>query len=79
MNTTRATTLTYAGLNLMAACQTGKELHFTRIVTGDGEISSDQNIRQLTGMVSPKLELPILKKEVTGTGTAAITAQLVLW
>lgn len=76
MSTTRATTLTYAGLNLMAACQTGKELHFTRIVTGNGEISSDQNIRQLTGMVSPKLELPILKKEVTGTGTAAITAQL---
>lgn len=76
MTTTRPTTLTYAGLNLMADCQTGKLLKFTKIVMGNGAIVDDQNVRQLSGLVSPKLVLPIVKSEKTGVGTAAITARL---
>ena len=38
MADTRNTTLTIAGMNLLAKTQQGKELHFTRVMMGDGEV-----------------------------------------
>ena len=76
MSGTRGTKLTYAGLNLLAACQTGKELHFTKVVLGDGEIAAEQDIRQLSGMVNIKLVLPIKSVKVTGTGLTTMETEL---
>lgn len=76
MDNIRGTQLTYAGLNLLAYCQTGKELHFTRVVIGDGKVDASQNLRQLTGLVSPKLTLPIKSVKVTGTGTTVMETEL---
>lgn len=72
----RDTTVTYAGLTLMAACQTGKEMHFTRVLLGDGKISAEQNVRQMTGLVNPKMTLPVVKSEVTGVGTCIFETRL---
>lgn len=72
----RCTVLTYEGLNLLAKCQTGKILHFARVVAGDGVVSDNQNLRQLTGLVNPKLEMPIRSIKVTGVGTSIIETEL---
>lgn len=76
MSTTRSTKLTYEGLNLLAKCQTGSELHFTRVIMGNGEINESQDVRQLTGLVNPMLELDIVSCEVTGTGTVTMETSL---
>ena len=73
---TRGTRLTYAGLNALAKCQQGKELHFTRVIMGDGRISDEQDIRQLTGLVSPRLVLPIKNIKISGTGTTVLETEL---
>lgn len=72
----RATQLTYQGLTLLAKAQTGQELHFTRGVMGDGTVLEGQDLRQLTGLVNPKLELPIKAVTVSGVGTTVIETQL---
>ncbi|MEG0431053.1 MAG: phage tail protein [Anaerovoracaceae bacterium] len=72
----RSTVLTYAGLTLLAKCQTGKELHFTRVVMGDGKIPESQNLKEMTSLVSEKIELPILSIKVTGVGTTLLETEL---
>lgn len=76
MESTRGTRLTYAGLNALAKCQQGKELHFTRVIMGDGRITDDQDIRQLSGLISPKLVLPIKSIKIMGTGTTVLETEL---
>lgn len=76
MSTTRSTKLTYAGLNLLAKGQTGTEIHFTRVIMGDGRLTEGQDIRQLTGLVNPLLTLPIKTVSVTGVGTTVMEAEL---
>lgn len=44
MSVTRSTRLTYAGLNLLAKGQTGTEIHFTRVIMGDGRLTEGQEI-----------------------------------
>ena len=70
------TTLTNAGFQLLAECQAGKELHFSRVAMGDGSIQADENIRQMTAMKAEKMTLPILNIEVTGAGTTVMSAAL---
>lgn len=72
----RATQLTYQGLTLLAKAQTGQELHFTRVVMGDGTVLDGQDLRQLTGLVNPKLELPIQDVKVSGVGTTVMETKL---
>ena len=76
MSDIRGTQLTYAGQNLLAKCLTGQELHFSRVAMGDGTVAEGQNLRQLTGLVNPKLNLPIKSVNVTGVGTTVIETQL---
>lgn len=76
MSVTRSTRLTYAGLNLLAKGQTGTEIHFTRVIMGDGRLTEGQDIRQLTGLVNPLLTLPIKTVSVTGVGTIVMEAEL---
>lgn len=76
MSVTRSTRLTYAGLNLLAKGQTGTEIHFTRVIMGDGRLTEGQDIRQLTGLVNPLLTLPIKTVSITGVGTTVMEAEL---
>ena len=76
MSMARSTQLTYKGLELLARGQLGKEINFTRVIMGDGEIGEAQDIRQLEGLVAPKLELPIKSINVTGVGTVTMEAEL---
>ncbi|MBQ9364852.1 MAG: phage tail protein [Schwartzia sp.] len=76
MPETRSTTLTIAGLNLLARCQTGAELHFARVSMGDGTVPEGTNLKEMTGLVSPKLNLPIMSVRVTGVGTTVMETQL---
>ena len=78
MSDIRATTLTVVGLNLLAECMTGKELHFTRVVLGDGSIPdhSSTYIKDMTAMVHEVMSLPIVSKRVTGDGTMIMNTKL---
>ena len=76
MSMARSTQLTYKGLELLARGQLGKEINFTRVIMGDGEIGEAQDIRQLEGLVTPKLELPIKSINITGVGTVTMEAEL---
>lgn len=76
MGEIRGTKLTYAGLSLLAKCQTGQELHFTRVAMGDGKVEDSQDLRQLTGLINPKLKLPIKSVKVTGVGTTIMETEL---
>ena len=72
MADTRNTTLTIAGMNILAKCQQGKELHFTRVMMGDGKIPEGQHIKDMTDMVNPILNLPVGAIRVDGTGTSVM-------
>ena len=78
MSDIRATTLTVAGLNLLAECMTGKELHFTRVCLGDGTIQdhSPEAIKDMTAMVHEVMDLPIMSKRVVGDGTMVMNTKL---
>ncbi len=73
---TRGTKLTYAGLDLLTKALTGQQLHFSRVAMGNGTISEDQDIRQLTGLVSPKLNLPIKSCKRTTIGVMQLDTEL---
>ena len=72
----RNTTLTYAGHDLMAKCFTGNALNISKVVMGDGEVPAGvESIKELTAVISPKMELPTIHRKVDGTGTAVIECQ----
>lgn len=65
--------LTNAGLNLLSNVQAGADkLTFTKMVLGDGEISTP--IASLTAIVNPKIECEVTTGKSTGTGTYQIGA-----
>lgn len=76
MSEVRGTKLTYLGFDLLAKCQAGQELHFTRVAMGDGKVLESQDLRQLTGLVSPKMNLPIKSIKVSGKGTTIMETEL---
>ena len=76
MSNERSTVVTYAGLNLLAKGNTGVPILFTKVLLGDGSVSAEQDIRQLTSMINPLLNLPIQDISVTGVGTTSIDANI---
>lgn len=68
--------LTVEGNQALTKCLTGKELHFTRVAMGDGVLADDQNIKELTDLISPQMELPIVSNKITGKGTTIMETQL---
>ena len=66
--------LTYAGIRLLAKCQTGARLTFTRINMGSGDIPDGTNVKEMTAMINPVLDLPILGVKIVGDGTITIDA-----
>ncbi len=68
--------LTYAGRNLLARAITGQQLIFTRAFAGDG-VLTNQNISEMTNLISPKRELPIQSIEIPeGVGVAEIILEM---
>ena len=74
----RATTLTVAGIQLLTKCLTGKELHFTRVVAGDGELDNldPALLKERTEMVHEVMELPIKTTKVMKGGTMVMNCLL---
>lgn len=73
----RNTILTYAGHDLMAKCFTGNALTISKVVMGDGDVPAGvENVKELTAVISPKMELPVAFRRVDGTGTAVIECEL---
>lgn len=52
-------TLTNSGLNMIAESQGGTELIFTKIIMGDGELASGEDIKVLTGVKNAMLTVPL--------------------
>lgn len=77
-NNLRATTLTVAGIQLLTKCLTGKELHFTRVVAGDGELENldPALLKERTEMVHEVMELPIKTTTVMKGGTMVMNCLL---
>lgn len=61
-------TITKVGRQALTKALTGKELHFTRAVIGDGKLGT-KNPYDLTALISPKQYLAIQSMRITGTGT----------
>ena len=78
MSDLRATVMTLRGLDLLAECMTGLELHFSRVVLGDGELEdiSPAALKERTEMVNEVLELPIIAYKTEGDGTMVMSTQL---
>ena len=71
------TVLTYAGRALLAACQTGKTLHFSKFSLSDGEVDDNEDLLARTSLINDsKFDAPIVEAKVTGTGTVQIRAQI---
>lgn len=68
---------TYAGRDLMSKCQIGKELHYSKFLLSDGEVTDSEDLRNRTTLVnSAKLNAPIVGVRVLGNGHAQIQAQI---
>lgn len=51
--------LTNSGLEMIAESQAGQNLIFTKLKIGDGALGTGESISTLTGVKSPKLDIPI--------------------
>lgn len=69
--------VTKKGLALISEClATNKQLIFTRVLVGDGDISSNQDISAMTNVISAKMELPITKALNEGNGQFLVRATI---
>jgi len=66
--------LTLKGLALQTKAQTGVELRFSRVAYGDGQLEEGQLLRDLTALISHKMDLPIVANTIIGNGTSKIQA-----
>jgi len=66
--------ITTDGLRVLAKGQTGSAITFTKIVLGDAHLPAGQQVRDLTEVVHPVVELGITKCTTSTSGTAVIGA-----
>jgi len=64
--------ITKQGLLLLAKAQTGTEIVYTKIILGDGYLKDGQKPRDMTHVINGKIEIPVTKVAITGTGTAVV-------
>lgn len=68
-------TLTNQGLTLqIKTIAESQPLFVTRVVLGKGKLPAGADIRTVEALTDPVMELPIISKKVTGTGTGTIKA-----
>lgn len=65
-------TVTTAGILASAKALTGEELVFTKIVMGDGFLSEGQDVSAIDGVISPKVNVDIIRKKVESANTAVL-------
>lgn len=69
--------VTKKGLALISECiATNKQLVFTRVIVGDGELTSNQDVSAMLNAISPKMELPITKAQNEGNGQFLVRATI---
>lgn len=68
--------ITNNGRDLLAKALTGKKLEFTRVIIGDGTLTS-QNVLTMTGLINQKKILPIVQLNKTqNIGTAEVICEV---
>ena len=71
------TVLTDAGRIILASCQTGKTLHFSKFSLSDGFVQDDTDIPAMTSMINEsKFDAPIVEAKVLGNGNCQIRASI---
>ena len=69
--------LTADGMNVLAKGLCGQEIRFTKGQLGDGDFNYDsETVVTMSSLKSPKLDMPIVGKELHGDGVALIKTQL---
>ncbi|MBE6080173.1 MAG: hypothetical protein E7204_04940 [Veillonella sp.] len=69
--------VTKKGLALISEClATNKQLVFTRVLVGDGDLPSNQDVSAMLNIISPKMELPITKALNEGNGQFLVRATI---
>lgn len=69
--------VTKKGLALISECiATNKQLIFTRVLVGDGDLPSNQDVSAMLNVISPKMELPITKALNEGKGQFLVRATI---
>ena len=51
--------LTNDGINLLAKCQLGQKIEFTKVLIGDGRVPEGKTFQEMTALVNTKLALGI--------------------
>lgn len=68
--------LTEAGRDLLAFCQTGVELRFTKVSVGDGTITSTEELLRMTELKHELYEATMTGIKANGDGTSTISVSL---
>lgn len=69
--------VTKKGLALISECiATNKQLVFTKVIVGDGDLPPNQDVSTMLNAISPKMELPITKAQNEGNGQFLVRATI---
>ena len=66
--------LTNDGINLLAKCQLGQEIKFTKVLIGDGRVPEGKTFQEMTALVNTKLALGIQNLDFVEDGRVDVTA-----
>ena len=65
--------LTNSGMLILAKGAAGKEIKFTKIVLGDGQLETGTDIQSMTGLVHPKVTVDISEIKLGGDYTVSVS------
>ena len=66
--------LTNDGINLLAKCQLGQKIEFTKVLIGDGRVPDGKVFQDMTELVNTKLALGIQNVDFVEDGRVDVTA-----
>ena len=66
--------LTNDGINLLAKCQLGQKIEFTKVLIGDGRETKRKTFQEMTALVNTKLALGIQNVDFVEDGRVDVTA-----
>ena len=66
--------LTNDGINLLAKCQLGQKIEFTKVLIGDGRVPDGKVFQDMTELVNTKLALGIQSVDFVEDGRVDVTA-----
>lgn len=66
--------LTNDGINLLAKCQLGQEIEFTKVLIGDGRVPDGKTFQEMTALANTKLALGIQSVDFVEDGRVDVTA-----